>query len=42
MYLVLTGLATLIVALGMVSARAPKLIPIRIRSERVVRVVRRD
>jgi hypothetical protein len=42
MYLVLTGLATLIVAFGAASARAPRAIPIRVRSQRVVRVIRRD
>jgi hypothetical protein len=42
MYLVLACLATLIVGVGAASARTPKAIPIRVLSQRVVRVIRRD
>ena len=42
MYLLLTGLVTAIAATGLAAARTPRAIPVRVRSRRQVRVVRRD
>ena len=42
MYLLLTGLVTAIAAAGLVSVRTPRAIPLRVRSRRPVRAVRRD
>jgi len=42
MYLLLTGLATAVVAAGLTAARTPRAIPLRVRTRRQVRIVRRD
>jgi hypothetical protein len=42
MYLLLTGLVAAAAASGVLAARTPKAIPLRVRSRREVRVVRRD
>jgi hypothetical protein len=42
MYLVMTGLAAAVAAVGAVSVRKPRAIPVRVRSKRSIRVIRRD
>jgi hypothetical protein len=42
MYLLLTGLAMAVAAAGLAVARTPRAIPLRVRSRRPVRIVRRD
>lgn len=42
MYLLLTGLATAVAAAGLAATRIPRAIPLRVRTRRPDRIVRRD
>jgi hypothetical protein len=42
MYVLFTGLAMALAIAGLTAIRAPKAVPLRVRSRRTVRVVRRD